>query len=293
MKKIGKYKKSEIGLVFCKYPEQYEIFDPRINKPICFQDKADGGTNGSMVFQEMDEVIFNKKKNIKIEYFTPNNIALSLSISAKASNEAQDIYKKYIDPYKAINSLQNKNRTEYLIKKSKIICDYLEKIQISIVFSYTALETFCNLSIPENYNYKFKDNKGIIHSYDKDTIERWLSLQEKISNILTNIYNTNKIKTEKFWNYFIRLEECRNNIIHQKSIERTEFFKTYFRPYIFKICKSSIDVIKFFYKKQSEKNNTNPLWPWLINPKKEFPLADFKSEQFEIIGNLYEGIKKK
>jgi len=291
MKKVGKSKNSHIGLVICKDPEQYEIFDFRINKPICFQDKKDDETKGSMVFQEMDEVIFNKKKNIKIDYFTPNNIALSLTISAKASNEAQDIYNKHLDPYKTYNSKENK--TDYLINKSKIFCDYLEKIQISIVFSYTALETFCNLSIPENYNYKFKDNKGITHSYDKDAIERWISLQEKISKILTNIYNTKTIKNEKFWNYFIRLEEFRNNIIHQKSIERTDFFKAYFRPYIFKICKSSIDVIKFFHKKQSEKNKPNPLWPWLINPKKEFPLADFKSERFEIIGNLYEGTKKK
>ena len=296
MKNNKKRKNPDLSLVYCMFPKQYEIFDRRINKPICFQDIKDSEISGSMVLQEMDEIVFNKKRNIKIEYFTPNNVALLLSVSEKALNDAKDIYETHINPYKVNQTIKDTSidKKSYLIEKSKIICDYLEKIQISIVFSYTALETFCNISIPENYIYRYKDNKGIIHSYNKDAIERWLSLREKISKLLTNIYKTKKIETTKFWNCFIKLEEYRNNIIHQKSIDRTEFLKLYFRPNISKICKSSIDVLQFFYKKQAEKDFTNPLWPWLINPRKEFPIrTDFKSDYFEVVGNLYEGIKKR
>ena len=60
------------------------------------------------------------------------------------------------------------------------------------------------------------------------------------------------------------------------------------------MCKSSSKVLEFFYKKQADKDTTNPLWPWLINPKKEFPTSTrFDSKQFEIIGNVYEGYSRK
>lgn len=186
-------KEIPFGLVFCKYPEQYELFDVRINKPLCYQNKENDNITGSMVLQEMDQVVFNKKKDIKIDYFTPNNIALLLSVSSKSFSEAQKIYNEHLNPY---NKKDEKeiyvDNKKCLMERSIIVCNYLEKIQISIVFGYTAIETFANISIPDKYEYKYKDNKGIIHSYDKEAIERWLSLREKISKILTDIYKTKK-----------------------------------------------------------------------------------------------------
>ena len=290
-----KQKETPFGLVFCKNPEQYEIFDVRINKPLCYQYKKKDDIKGSMVLQEMDQVIFNKRKDIKIDYFIPNNIAILLSISSTSFSESKKIYNEHLNPYNKKNEKEiHIDNKKYLIGKSKIVCNYLEKIQISIVFGYTAVEAFANISIPDKYEFKYKDNKGIIHSYDKEAIERWLSLREKISKILTAIYKTKKIENSNFWTDFVKLEEYRNNIIHQKSIKRTDFIKPYFKPNIEKVCKSSSKVLEFFYKKQAEKDSTNLLWPWLINPSKEFPLTTkFDSKQFEIIGNVYEGIKRK
>jgi len=51
--------------------------------------------------------------------------------------------------------------------------------------------------------------------------------------------------------------------------------------------------MKFYYEENCKKQKIDPLWPWLINKEKEFPITtDFKSENFEVIGNLYKGKKK-
>ena len=58
------------------------------------------------------------------------------------------------------------------ILNTKIIYNYIEEIQTAIVFGYTALEAFSNLSIPEKYVYTAKPNsKGIVEAFDKMAIE--------------------------------------------------------------------------------------------------------------------------
>lgn len=285
--------KEKLGLVFCVDPEQFEIFDNRISKPVCIKSVENGVEVGSMVVQELDQINF--KKN-KLTYFTPNNVGILLSISKNALNEAKRIYDESLDPNKFEHSIEQTkgDKRSFLIAKSKIVCDYIEKIQISIVFSYTALEAFSNLSIPENYNYKAEvKNKGTIEVYDKKAIERWVSLKDKLCDILTDVYQTKTFKNQPFWNHYTRLETYRHDIIHQKSISITEFYKKYYTKDIFNVCQSGERIIKFFNEGHSEKNKTNPLWPWLIDKTKEFPVTtDFRSEDFEIVGNLYEGIKK-
>jgi hypothetical protein len=281
------------GLVYCVQPEQYDIFDERICKPICIKNIENGIEIGSMVFQELDVVSFRRNP---MTYFPPNNVGLLLSINKKHLRDAKALFAKNIDPISVNHSYFDTklNKKEFLKLKSKTIADFIEIIQICIVFGYTALETFTNLSITEDYEYKvhFK-NKGITELYDKKAIERWVGLSDKISKILTNIYGTKKIETTKFWTYFIKLEKYRHEIIHQKSIEKTDFYKNYFNKDIFDICSCPDLVLKFFYDANSSKQKTNPLWPWLINKGKEFPLTtDFKSQNFEVIGNLYEGKKK-
>lgn len=124
--------------------------------------------------------------------------------------------------------------------------------------------------------------------------ERWIPLQEKLSEILTDIYQVKNLRGQKVWSSFTKLEQLRHDIIHQKSIQRTDFYKKYFDGDIFRVCESGEEIIKFFYEKHSKQNKTNPLWPWLINKEKEFPVRyDFDSENFEVVGNLFEGLKKK
>jgi hypothetical protein len=285
---------SKEGLVYCIQPDQYDIFDERINKPICIKHIENGVETGSMVIQELDEINFVKNP---LTYFPPNNIGLLLAVSKKHLKTAKVLYSKYIDPRLINHSFVDvaSNKKEFLKEKSKLIADYIEIIQICIVFGYTALEAFTNLSITDSFEYKVNvKNKGIVEVYDKTAIERWVSLGDKLSKILPEIYQTTKIDKNKVWGYFVKLEKYRHDIIHQKTINKTDFYKSYFNKDIFDICESPELILKFFYEAHSDRQQTNPLWPWLINKDKEFPMrTDFKSDNYQVIGNLYEGKNKK
>ncbi|MCW3117386.1 MAG: hypothetical protein JWM28_1468 [Chitinophagaceae bacterium] len=284
---------SKNNLVYCIYPSQYEIFDERINKPLWFRQMDDGVETGSMVIQEMDEISFPKNP---FEFFAPNNVALLLSVSEKYADTAKILYKSKIDPKIINHSTQaaKMDKKKFLQQNSSLAADYIEQIQIAIVFSFTAIEAFINLSIPEDYKYEVQvKNKGITEIYNKEAIERWVPLTDKISNILTVIYKTKKIESEKFWSNFKTLEKMRNNIIHQKSIDRTDFYKDYFQEQIFKIIESSSLLLQFFYNAHALDNQTNPLWPWTIGKERSFAMTNsFDSQNFEVVGNLYQGRTK-
>lgn len=283
---------SKNSLVYCINPNQYEIFDERINKPVWTRKIEDGEEVGSMVLQELDEINFPKNP---FEFFAPNNVGMLLSVSQRYKDSAYEIYDKRINPKKVDHSLKsNTDKKKFLQEQSTLAADYIEHIQIAIVFAYTAIESFSNLSIPEKYKYEVKvKNKGITEVYDKPAIERWISLSDKLSNILTDIYKTPKIESEKFWGNLKTLEKHRHNIIHQKSITRTELYKDYFKEQIFKQIESAQLTLQFFYDAHSNDNKTNPLWPWSIGKDKSFPMTEsFDSKNFEVIGNLHEGKKK-
>jgi hypothetical protein len=285
---------SKNKLVYCIHPEQYEIFDTRINKPVWYRKLENGQEVGSMVLQELDEIPY---PNNPFEFFAPNNVGMLLSISQSYREQARALYSLSIDPKLHNHSVtQTKSdKKKFLQDKSKIAANYIEMIQIAVVFSYTAIEAFVNLSIPEDYKYEnIVKNKGITEIFDKTAIERWISLGDKLAIILTVIYKTSKIEAEKFWSNFKTLEKLRNHIIHQKSIDRTEFYKDYFNDQIFKIIDSSSLLLQFFYDAHAHENRSNPLWPWVIGKEKSFPTTNsVDSQNFSVIGNLYQGKQKK
>ncbi len=287
-------KKNKISMVVGLFPEQYKVIDTRLNKPVCFQKIEDGEISGSMLVQDLDTVKINKNK--EIHYFCPNNIAILLSVNSKSIEKAKTLYSEVSDNAFVkfeFNKIEG-DKKAFLNGISRKVCDYIECIQTAIVFGYTALETFANLSIPDDYSYETRsNNKGIIEKYDKSAIERWLSLKVKFQYVLKEIYSTVKPESQDWWGHFSNLEKIRNDIIHQKTINSTSFYKTYFEKTIFQICESPVSVIKFFYEAHAKNNSTNPIWPWLINEKNYFPInTQYDSSKFEVIGNIHEGINK-
>jgi len=286
-----KTKDHKTGLVVGLFPEQYKISDPRLNKPVCHQQIEGGKVTGSMLLQNLETALIDKTK--EITYFCPNNIAVLLSISSKSLEKARELREKFfLSPSMEfrLEKVEGDKKT-FLNNVSSNVCDYIEHIQTAVVFAYTALETFANLSIPEEYLYHAENkSKGIKETYDKTAIERWLSLKVKVQHILTEIFETEKVERKKWWGHFSNLEKLRNDIIHQKTITSTKFYKEYFKPAVFQACESPLPIIKFFYDAHAENNKTNPLWPWLVNEKNYFPITS--QFDFEVIGNAYEGIKK-
>jgi hypothetical protein len=294
MSKKRKDRDRKLALVVGTTPDRFNLTDSRLMKPLCHQTYEGGALQGSMLIQGIDKVSLSKKNNIT--YFVPNNVALLLSVSEKALNEAKKIYTSNFTNQEIELDLDKMNgdRKVMMNQASSLVCDYLESIQTSIVFGYTALEAFVNLSIPEDFTHTTeKNSKGISEVFDKKAIERWLPLITKIKNILTEIYSTKRIDSQKWWGQFLNLENYRNDIIHQKSISHTEFYKVYFKQNIFNVCKSPTDVIRFFHDSHAEDSLTNPIWPWMEGAESLPVNTSYDASKFEVVGNMYEGIKKK
>lgn len=161
-------KNHKLGIVCADIPSNYKVQDIRFNKPVIHRNFKDGKLTGSMIIKDIDEVKINKEK---ISYFTPNNIAILLSINTKSKNKANELFTNYFKDDKIIFK-------DAIPARSSKLIDYIEEIQTSIVFGYTALETFTNLSIPYDYIYENKNHKGIVENYNKEAIERWLDMKK-------------------------------------------------------------------------------------------------------------------
>lgn len=263
MKKNSSNIQSGRTMVVVGEATNYTYKDHRAMKPILVEcpDHPKYSMNNS--FQYADTVKVSKNK--KLEYFVPNNISILLSNSQSALKLAKKMY--YEELPKHIEIIDDKV-TERLWDNCTFVSDYIEKIQTAIVFSYTALEAFANISIPDDYIYLSKMNsKGIKEQFDREAIERWLSLKDKLNLVLPGIYKSKQINKERIWSQFLFLENYRNQIIHQKAIESTSFYYDYFKPNIFKVLEVSEKIICFFHDsndiKSNDGANVNLMWPWL------------------------------
>lgn len=267
-------------------PENYDIFDQRSKKPIFIKEMDN---SGSAVIEGLDYIKVDNNKE-KVMYLPPNPIAIQLSIVQESIAKAKELN---------VNSTFQSNRQKLLKEKvyehSNIIYDHIGLIQKAIVFGYTALETFANLSIPDNFEYSIVNNKKITEIYNKENIERWISLNEKLSKILVQVYKTDNITKKQLWSDFLQLEQYRHEIIHQKSIEHVSFYRKYFKNNIYKFLSVPENIIKFFYEQVEKQGKTNPIWPWINDDIKSIPTRYGAKEFFaqtEVIGNIYEGKKK-
>lgn len=214
------------------------------------------------LYSKKEKSVFSLAKSNKailqsgtISFSSPNNISLSLSIMKKSYLRAIDLYHQLkLDKVKGNHSIKTEN-------KSKLF-DYFEEIISSAIFSYISVETMTNAAIPEDYQYENINDRGIREIWSKESIERWMSTSDKISNILPDVLKSEDIKNEPFWNVFKNLEKLRNRIVHQKTIENgskldSEIYEELLNPDIFKLIKSSLSVIEFFYNL----DNAHPYFP--------------------------------
>lgn len=273
--------------VITKSIKDYIPFDNRTLKPTIFPNKKDEINTNGLVLQRVDII---EDKNFSIRYFTPNNVAILRYQCEKNLKEYENILKENVlknylgEKYKNINTNEEK-----MIWTSSMVYEMICYAQASIIFAYTTIEAFANLSIPNDYIYECYNNKGIKESYDKKGIERWMSLSLKIKDILPKIYGTPKIQNEKFWNRFLKLEELRNNIIHQKTITANDYYKDYFKTETIDVIKVFQQIIGFFNDNKKENQGMALLiWPWIVEEKGiAIPIINsvFEPSQMSIIRN--------
>ena len=92
--------------------------------------------------------------------------------------------------------------------------------------AFSAIESFCNDSIPNDHEYWHNKNSSIVvEKSDKKDLERRFSTGEKLSLILPRIYGVDSPKGHQSWHSFVKLKRVRDALIHTKSAETRSVWK--------------------------------------------------------------------
>lgn len=153
----------------------------------------------------------NKKKVVCIAL--PNATALFLNASRRSWEEAQDIRKS--------SKVDRSIRSEVTFSTRAESFDYLERVMESVVMAHTALEAFVNEKIPDDFIYHtHRKSDVILERMKKRDIERYLSLGEKLSDVLPDCLAVDSPRGSRCWEGFVKLKRIRDRIIHMKKEDR-------------------------------------------------------------------------
>lgn len=111
--------------------------------------------------------------------------------------------------------IEKKKKQNQVVTNENEIFDYFEYLMVSIILSYTAIESFTNEYIPEDYTFEQEVNnqKKIL---TKDEII-WLPLDIRILEILPIIFTTKLTRRQNVWREYKILKNLRDRIIHMRS----------------------------------------------------------------------------
>jgi hypothetical protein len=100
----------------------------------------------------------------------------------------------------------------------EMLFNFIELMMSQIIFSHSAIETFANIKIPNEFLYRTKrSDKKFIEEYNKDQVERYVSLDDKLDKVLPQIFNVKTPKGTKLWENYQNLKKLRDRLIHLKS----------------------------------------------------------------------------
>lgn len=149
-----------------------------------------------------------KKKHLTL--VLPNATALCLNASERAWESAREMRK--------VAKIDSSIKATVQFDSTGISFDFLERVMESIVMAVTALEAFVNDNIPDDFEYHtHKKNKVILEVMDKKAIERWISLDEKISEVIPKAKSIKSPKGTKCWEGYVELRRVRDRIVHLKK----------------------------------------------------------------------------
>ena len=111
--------------------------------------------------------------------------------------------------------------TEEESKVSAVVYDYLEFMMTSVLFAFSALEAFANEEIPKDFTHEAKRHSSGVHiAYEKNSVERYVSLDEKLSTILPKAKGKPSPKGSQVWTDYVNLRRLRDRLVHLKSDDR-------------------------------------------------------------------------
>ncbi len=159
----------------------------------------------------VSQVNLPKKKILTLP--VPSLTALYISNAEKAWQEYWDL--------RSAHKIDSSIKTEISFKTDSEAFDAIEFIATSVISAFTAIESFCNESIPEDHEYWHNHRSEIIvEKSDKKGIERHFTTTAKLNRVLPSIYDVEPPKGKNpIWMSYKSLKSARDSLIHVKSHE--------------------------------------------------------------------------
>jgi hypothetical protein len=151
-------------------------------------------------------------KKTVVGFGLPSGPALFLHLAHQAFEELQKI-----DP----SALFDSHQQGLWPDDQKPLFDFFEDSIAHIVFAFTAIEAFANEALPDGVTHLRIGKDKKTETLKKADIERRLSLDEKLVNVLPTALSVASPKKLSVWQHYVDLRKTRDRLIHLKSIDRT------------------------------------------------------------------------
>ncbi|NRB61423.1 MAG: hypothetical protein HRU40_00030 [Saprospiraceae bacterium] len=199
-----------------------------------------------------------KKRTLSLP--VPNVTALYISHSEKAWNEFKALRTKH--------KIDTSLKKDITFNSDEDAFNALESIATSVILAFTAIESFCNDSIPfEHKVWHEKRSKIILEKSEKKEIERTFSTEKKLNDILPEIYGVDPPKGKSpIWVSYKNLKTCRDALIHAKTHETSSVGsgKINLWDKLFKLQKPYLlakDIFNWYLSKQEEQPDWYKKYP--------------------------------
>jgi len=104
---------------------------------------------------------------------------------------------------------------------SSVLFDFFEESMLTTIFSYQALESFCNESINRNSPSDIELKRyGKRRTIPANKLERELSTTEKLTKVLPGVFDVKSPKGGKLWEPYRKLQKARNASMHMKTYDQ-------------------------------------------------------------------------
>ena len=142
--------------------------------------------------------------------------------------------------------------------------DFFEQSMMAAVFSFNALEMFCNQTIadkvPDTYTRTTKRRQ---EEFTAEKLQRQLSTEEKLATVLPEILEIDPPKGTPVWSDFGKLKRARDSTIHMKTpdayvagaVDSGSLFQEFFAMRsLLGYPIFAVELIRFFRKPDEEKH---------------------------------------
>lgn len=147
-----------------------------------------------------------------VNFALPSAPALFLGLARDAHVRRQQL--KY-------SNLFDRNEQGIWPENHTNLFNYFQDFALEVIFSHTALESFANEVLPVDAMYSFKRSKtNTTFEFVREEIERQVSLDEKLSQVLPKLFGLKSPKGLKPWEEYKNLKHFRDRLVHLKSTDR-------------------------------------------------------------------------